>query len=234
MSSSSSTTTTAAAATTTRNLFDRPELLDNQTRLILSADAKPKRLIRSATRSAGITLIRDRSESVTSRSVIPETDDELDENDDEYSMQQQNLLNQDANYDTDIEQEHEITKDYSCKGLYLDECRRYNVIPSTYFLRHIDNDMLTIRYCGLKPINIKVMVPALKINTMITKLDLRENGLGSRGAIYISQLIRDNEYITELNLSNNDIGFQGEVISSIIDFSFKKKLFSKEFLFRVL
>lgn len=197
----------SSTATTTRNLFDRPELLDNQTRLILSADAKPRRLIR--TRSAGLTGVRDRSESVTSRSAILETDDELEENDDDYSIQQQKFLNIDANYDTDIEQEKEISKDYSCKGLYLDQCRRHGIVPSTYFLRHMDNETLTIRYCGLKPINIKVMVPSLKINTKITKLDLRENGLGSRGAVYISQLIRDNEYITELILSNNDIGFQG-------------------------
>lgn len=205
MTSSSSTTTA------TRNLFDRPELLDNQTRLILSADAKPKRLIRSATRSAGFTGARDRSESGASHSILHESDDELlEENEDDYPLQQRNFLTDDTNYDTDLEQEPEISKDYTCRGLYLEQCRRHGVIPSTHFLRHLNNETLTIRYCGLKPINIKVMVPSLKINTMVTTLDLRENGLGSRGAIYISQLIRDNEYITDLNLSNNDIGFQGK------------------------
>jgi hypothetical protein len=199
-----------SSSSTTRNLFDRPDLLDTQTRLILSADAKPKRLIRSATRSAGLTGARDRSESATSVSVIQETDDDLlDENDDEYSTRHVSIITNDVNYDTDIEQEKEPSKDYSCKGLYLDECRRHGVIPSTHFLRHIDNETLTIRYCGLKPVNIKVMVPSLKINTNITKLDLRDNGLASRGAIYIAQLIKDNEYITELNLANNDIGLQG-------------------------
>ncbi|CAF4878805.1 unnamed protein product, partial [Rotaria sp. Silwood1] len=47
-----------SSSSTTHNLFDRPELLENQTRLILSADTKPKRLNRSATRSAGIPGIR--------------------------------------------------------------------------------------------------------------------------------------------------------------------------------
>ncbi|CAF3465283.1 unnamed protein product, partial [Rotaria sp. Silwood2] len=119
------------------------------------------------------------------------------------------ITQSDISYDTDIEQEQEPTKDYTCKGLYLDQCRRHGVIPSTHFLRHINNETLTIRYCGLKPINIKVMVPSLKINTKVTKLDLRDNGLGSRGAVYISQLMKDNEYIAELDLSNNDIGLQG-------------------------
>jgi hypothetical protein len=210
-----------SSSSTTHHLFDRPELLDNQTRLILSADAKPRRLIRSATRSAGQTNARDRSDSVNSAFIIQESDDDLlDENaeltnDNDYPTRQGSIVPNDVNYDTDIEQEQEPTRDYSCKGLYLDQCRRHGVIPSTYFLRHIDNETLTIRYCGLKPVNIKVMVPSLKINTKITKLDLRDNGLGSRGAVYIAQIIRDNEYIVELNLANNDIGLQGMTIKMI-------------------
>jgi hypothetical protein len=204
-----------SSSSTTHHLFDRPDLLDNQTRLILSADTKPKRLIRSATRSAGITGARDRSDSVASASVIDEIDDDLlDENadinnDEDSPKRQTSIIPNDINYDTDIEQEQEPTKDYSTKGLYLEQCRRHGVIPSTHFLRHIDNETLTVRYCGLKPVNIKVMVPSLKINTIVTKLDLRDNGLESRGAVYIAQLIKDNEYITELNLANNDIGLQG-------------------------
>jgi hypothetical protein len=204
-----------SSSSTTHHLFDRPDLLDNQTRLILYSDTKPKRLIRSATRSAGITGARDRSDSVASASVIDEIDDDLlDENadinnDEDSPKRQTSIIPNDINYDTDIEQEQEPTKDYSTKGLYLDQCRRHGVIPSTHFLRHIDNETLTVRYCGLKPVNIKVMVPSLKINTIVTKLDLRDNGLESRGAVYIAQLIKDNEYITELNLANNDIGLQG-------------------------
>jgi hypothetical protein len=198
-------------------MFDRPDLLENQTRLILSADAKPKRLIRSATRSAGIGGTRERSDSAVTASIIQETDDDLlDENaeintDEDFSRRQTSIIPNDINYDTDIEQEKEPSKDYSTKGLYLDQCRRHGVIPSTHFLRHIDKETLTVRYCGLKPVNIKVMVPSLKVNTIVTKLDLRDNGLGSRGAVYISQLFKDNEYITELNLANNDIGLQGKI-----------------------
>ena len=202
--------TSSSSTTTTRNLFDRPELLENQTRLILSADVKPRRLLRSATRSAGVAGARDRSDSAASASVIIETEDDLaDDNEDEDSTRQTEILTNDVNYDTDIEQETEPSKDYSTKGLYLDECHRHHVIPSTHFLRHVENETLTIRYCGLKPVNIKVMVPSLKVNTHITKLDLCDNGLESRGAVYIAQLLKENEYITELSLANNDIGLQG-------------------------
>lgn len=210
-----------SSSSATHGLFDRPELLDSQTRLILSADGKPRRLIRSAARSAGLLAGRDRSNSVASTSAIQEVDDDpLDETnyddvDDDDSTRHGLTEPKEINYDTDIEQEHESGRDYSCKGLYLDQCRRHGVIPSTYFLQHIGNDTLSIRYSGLKPINIKVMVPSLKINTSITKLDLRDNGLGSRGAVYIAQLLKENEYIVELNLADNDIGLQGRLPLSV-------------------
>jgi hypothetical protein len=195
---------------TTRNLFERPDLLDNQTRLILSADAKPKRLIRSATRSAGQPTINERSDSPTNESETQEAEEDLiDDNDGGYLGRSTSVLPDETNYDTDIEQDQEPQSDYTCKGVYIEQSRRQGVIPSTDYLRHINQDALTIRYCGLKPINIKVMVPSLKINSTITKLDLRDNGLGSRGAVYISHLIKENEYIDELNLGNNDIGTQG-------------------------
>ncbi len=59
------------------------------------------------------------------------------------------------------------------------------------------------------------MIPSLKINRNITKLDLRDNGLGSCGAVYIAKLIKYNEYIIELNLADNDIGLQGMTIRKI-------------------
>jgi hypothetical protein len=196
---------------TTRNLFDRPELLDSQTRLIISANGQPRRLIRSATRSARHHELRERSDSVASTSVTQEIDNDLSDDNVENNTNESDFtkIANEINYDTDIEQDKEISRDHTCKGIYINQCRRHGVIPSSYFLRHIDQDALIIRYCGLRPMNVKVMVPALKINSIITKLDLRDNGLGSRGAVYIAHVLKENSYIDELNLGNNDIGLQG-------------------------
>ncbi|CAF1576613.1 unnamed protein product [Rotaria magnacalcarata] len=199
---------------TTHNLFERPELLDSQTRLILSADTKPKRLIRSATRSAGHHGTHERPDSAVSATAIQEVDNELldenaETNNENFPIRQISVISNEADYDTDLEQEQESHRDYTCKGIYMDQCRRHSLIPSSHFLRHVDNQTLAIRYCGLKSINVKVMVPSLRINSTITKLDLQDNSIGSRGAIYIAYLIKDNEYIDELNLANNDIGLQG-------------------------
>jgi len=211
---------------TTRNLFDRPDLLDDQTRLIISANSKSKRLNRSAVRSAGQNLLREHSDSVANTYFDQEIDDDLLDknlqiiNNENYFTRQLSILSNETNYDTDIEQEEEPLRDRTCKGIYMDQCRRHGIIPATCFLRHIDKEALILRYCGLKPINIKVMVPSLKVNSTITKLDLRDNGLGSRGAIYIAHLIRENGYIDELNLGNNDIGTQGmNILFNILFYS---------------
>lgn len=182
-------------------VFHRPELLDNQSRLILSAHVKPKRLQLGARHSASITAARHGSAAAMTSAFAQDSDSD----DDAMALP----VAKPVNYDTDIEQEDEPRKDYSCRGLYLEQCRRHGVVPSSHFLRHIDDKTMTIRYCGLKPVNIKVMIPSLRTNTNVTTLDLRDNGLGSSGALYIAQLIADNEYIVELNLGDNDIGLQG-------------------------
>jgi hypothetical protein len=215
---------------TTSNLFVRPELFENQTRLILTADAKPKRLTRSAASPLARAFSRERADSISSTYITQDGDDDLEDEDPEvyndniYSARKTSVVPDETNYDTDIEQEQEAPRDHTCKGVYIDQCRRHGVVPSTHFLRNIQNDNVTIRYCGLKPINIKVMVPPLKINSTITKLDLRDNCLGSRGAIYITNLIKENGYIDELNLGNNDIGIHGMKIIFIIAISFKLEL----------
>ncbi|CAF1322153.1 unnamed protein product [Adineta steineri] len=199
---------------TTRNLFERPELFDKQTRLILTADAKPKRLARNSSALVR-SFSRERSDSNASTYITQDIEDDIDDENSEENLNEliaekktSNILDE-TNYDTDIDQEQELPRDHTCKGVYVEQCRRYGVIPSTSFLRSIQNDNLTIRYCGLKPVNIKVMVAPLKINSTITKLDLRDNCLGSKGAIYITHLIKENGYIDELNLGNNDIGIHG-------------------------
>ncbi|CAF1125004.1 unnamed protein product [Rotaria sordida] len=48
-----------------------------------------------------------------------------------------------------------------------------------------------------------------QINTYITKLDLTSNGLGDKGVIYLSQILRDNIAIVDVNLSQNFISIDG-------------------------
>ena len=199
----------------TRHLFERPELLDNQTRLILSADVKPRRLLRSAARSVDFAHARERPDSVGSGSPVQDGDNENDDataiTDRDASPSTRTIapISEIVDYDTDLEPEMEADQNHSSKSLYLNQCERHGVIPSTHFVRHFHDETLSIPYCGLKSINIKVMIPSLKLNSTITKLDLRGNGLGSHGAVYIAQVLKENEVIDELNLADNDIGLNG-------------------------
>jgi hypothetical protein len=47
------------------------------------------------------------------------------------------------------------------------------------------------------------------MNQYITKLDLASNGLGDKGVLYLSQILRDNAALDDINLSQNFIGVDG-------------------------
>jgi Ran GTPase-activating protein (RanGAP) involved in mRNA processing and transport len=47
------------------------------------------------------------------------------------------------------------------------------------------------------------------MNQYITKLDLASNGLGDKGVLYLSQILRDNAALEDINLSQNFIGVDG-------------------------
>ncbi|CAF0873057.1 unnamed protein product [Didymodactylos carnosus] len=145
-----------------------------------------------------------------------EDEDDDDHIDEPQCQQTSTAILPDESYDTDLDSddddESKKQKDFTSKGLYLTNCDKNTVIPSSSFLKLIDNELSTsvdIRYSSIKPLDIKAMIPSLRMSTTITKLDLSGNGFGSLGAVYIAKLIKDSEYIIELNLSYNDIGLKG-------------------------
>lgn len=40
-------------------------------------------------------------------------------------------------------------KDFSCEGIYLENCRKQKVIPASYFLRHLKDTEITLKHHGL-------------------------------------------------------------------------------------
>jgi len=122
---------------------------------------------------------------------------------------------QDDPFDSDLnsDDENERSNNHTSKELYLSNCKKYGVLPSSIFTNIIDtsNSSVVVRYSAMKPLHVKVMIPSLKMSNIVTKLDLSGNGFGSIGAIYLAKLIENNRCITELNLSDNDIGLKGNV-----------------------
>ncbi|CAF1123885.1 unnamed protein product [Didymodactylos carnosus] len=112
-------------------------------------------------------------------------------------------------YDTDIEEEQEKSKDYTCLGMYHRRCKQLDIVPSNQYIRHHMDESLNMKYYGLGARGIRGMIPSLTVNQHIINLDLSNNGLKDEGAIYLSYIIKDNTAITDLNLSYNFLEIEG-------------------------
>jgi len=118
-------------------------------------------------------------------------------------------IHNEEKWETDIEDEEEKSKDFTCQGIYLELCKKNKLIPASYFVRHMNDPDLKMRHHGLGAPGIKPVAVALTTNTRVVKLDISDNWLGSMGAEHICKMMRDNCYITELNLSDNHLGTHG-------------------------
>jgi hypothetical protein len=159
-----------------------------------------------------------------------------DEDDDNIQRPQTNTgtLFPDDLYESDLDSDDENERPHkrTTKSLYLSNCKKYGVLPSSTLMNIIEtsSSSVVIRFSAMKPLDVKVMVLSLKMSTTVTKLDLGGNGFGSKGAIYLAKFIENSESILELNLSDNDIGKTGSVsrkgLFSTSMFISLKKLFS--------
>ncbi|XP_052273709.1 leucine-rich repeat-containing protein 74B-like [Dreissena polymorpha] len=122
----------------------------------------------------------------------------------------------DADYDTDLEMETDKwlnpeLYDHDTTGVnrYLRMCQKLEIQPITYFLKHMQDKELVMKYHGLGPLGMKAMADPLEVNTSIEKMDLEGNYMLGIGAKYLANVLKDNVYVTELTLSENKIGNMG-------------------------
>ncbi|XP_076434892.1 uncharacterized protein LOC143274835 [Babylonia areolata] len=112
----------------------------------------------------------------------------------------------DQGWDTDLEREDTPPPfDHSGKTAYLEECRRLGVIPTSYFLRHMQDQQLCMKHHGLGATGMRAMTPVLMVNNTILSLDLTDNWLGYEGGLAVCDMLRENCFITDLNLSDNQL-----------------------------
>nr|KAG5700879.1 hypothetical protein BaRGS_012286 [Batillaria attramentaria] len=111
-------------------------------------------------------------------------------------------------YDTDLEDEFEEEKD-RLKSYYNKVCGQLNVVPISYFLRHMRDPTLTMRFHGLGESATMAIALALKDSIDVEKLDIEGNWIMPEGGRAISRLLEENEYITEVGLAENKLGNEG-------------------------
>jgi hypothetical protein len=80
----------------------------------------------------------------------------------------------------------------------LENCKKQNVIPASYFLRHVNDQSLAMRHHGLGGPGIRPVSAALMTNSTVARLDLSDNWLGVQGAEHIAKMLKENCFISEI------------------------------------
>ncbi|KAJ8297785.1 hypothetical protein KUTeg_024316 [Tegillarca granosa] len=92
---------------------------------------------------------------------------------------------------------------------YKKACKKFNILPSAYFHRHLENHTISMKYRVLGPDGAKACAIALVSNSTVHTLDLTGNDIGPLGASYIAELLKENHFINHLSLNENHIGIEG-------------------------
>ncbi|XP_026198414.1 leucine-rich repeat-containing protein 74B isoform X2 [Anabas testudineus] len=128
----------------------------------------------------------------------------------EKELGEEECVNSDEDYDTDLELEgKDEAYDPTGQACYMRACEMLQVFPASNFLRHLQNEDLSMMYRGLGPQGTKALAVPLVTNTSILRLNLRDNWMEGMGGAAIAEMLKENCYITEMDLSDNNLGDYG-------------------------
>lgn len=135
-------------------------------------------------------------------------------------------LGTDDEYDTDLEMDldqwlmedrNQVQNDFTGEKSYIHACEGQGVTPVTYFIQHIEDTEVKLKFRGLGPQGAKALGVPLKKNNTIERIDLGDNWIEMTGGNCIADVLKENIYITDLILSENRIGNDGiKSISEIL------------------
>ncbi|KAL3874587.1 hypothetical protein ACJMK2_037575 [Sinanodonta woodiana] len=127
----------------------------------------------------------------------------------------------DDDYETDLEVDEErllhperFDRDLTGKDKYIKVCEDMGISPTTYFVKHIQDRELKMKFHGLGPQRMKAISVPLQTNTNIEILNLEGNAIDSDGAVCLTKVLRENFFITDLLLADNKIGTAGGIALS--------------------
>ncbi|BFZ07051.1 hypothetical protein BsWGS_10090 [Bradybaena similaris] len=114
----------------------------------------------------------------------------------------------DEDYDTDLDDEDEEEEDETI-SYYKSVCEQLGLAPVKYFIRHMKDTTIKMRYRGLGPDAIKAIALSLRENITLDRLDISGNWIGTEGSRVMCRLLEENDYITNIALKENKIGSDG-------------------------
>ncbi|CAF3430854.1 unnamed protein product [Rotaria sp. Silwood1] len=144
-------------------------------------------------------------------------DDDDDNDDDDISIgddissspsSENNAILSHDGYDTDIETESIVQNDHDPTGReqYRELCQQAKIIPCSYFMAHIQDSEMILRYHQFNTEDIRAITKTLWTNLSVEHLFLDGNYLQQQATKHITQLILTNDSITELSLADNRLG----------------------------
>lgn len=80
----------------------------------------------------------------------------------------------DASFDFDAETDESRPRsayDHSGKALYLDACKRFNIVPVSYFLRHMGDKKLVLQHHYLGDLGIRALCLTLMVSCLFCVFD---------------------------------------------------------------
>ncbi|XP_052791650.1 leucine-rich repeat-containing protein 74B-like [Mya arenaria] len=92
---------------------------------------------------------------------------------------------------------------------YRKMCNIEGVSPCGRFARQIDDTVADVSHSMLGPRDVKCICVALSTNVTIKDLDLSGNDLSGKGALYLSEALRENTSIDEVTLEECNIDHPG-------------------------
>lgn len=117
----------------------------------------------------------------------------------------------DEDYDTDLECEEDNVKSYveEQRDKYVSRCKKLGIPPVTTVLNGLTGNKLKLSHQGLGSFGMRALVPVLKTNTCITKLDLRDNNFDEEAVRLVAKTLTENFYINDLDISMNNLNNPG-------------------------
>ncbi|XP_078324249.1 uncharacterized protein LOC111124355 isoform X2 [Crassostrea virginica] len=102
---------------------------------------------------------------------------------------------------------------------YRNLCEEIGIIPSSSFIRQINESQANLSYNQLTPLDIRAISAVLINNTKITSINVSNNNLGRTGTLHLSQVLAENVFINKLEMSSVDMEEEGlrALLATLLD-----------------
>lgn len=138
-----------------------------------------------------------------------------DDGDDDYEHEESESSDADG-WSSDDEAEYmasllaeDAPREISARSTYLYKCHELGLPPVAMFMAKIESEVVNLHHRGMGSKGAMAISEALRVNTSIRSLNLSDNWLEDAGATHIARVLPANRTLVSLHLGDNRIGHEG-------------------------